>query len=136
MSMPPPPTPSTKKKQKKNMYTSSTTRRNNDMPARAHANQHSPNRPIKFSEDGARPSPARQFFRRWTAARHGPPHFRRWAAAMPGPLTHRISIFPGPARPMTFAARPMKIGPYLGPPTISVGRPVEIKGRPVELNAP
>ena len=36
---------------------------------------------------------------------------------------------PGPARPMTLAARPMRLGLYTGWPANSVGRPVDLTGR-------
>ena len=85
--------------------------------------------PINFSDEGPRPGPARHTFRRWAAAQPGPSN----SFFFPGPV--RTMFFfncrPGPARFIAFAAKPMRYGPYMGRPAISVGRPVDLKGRPM-----
>ena len=103
-------------------------------PPNCHRMGRGPARPINFVEDGPWPGPAHQKFR--GGARPGPArHFFSEDGLRPGPA-HRISNYigrhgpsifqncrPGPARPMAFAARPMRHG-------IHMGRPVDLKSRP------
>ena len=77
--------------------------------------------------DGPRLGPAHHIFRGWAAARPGPSNSN---FSRPGPV-HDILYFSGPAWPMTFAARSMRYGLYMGLPAIPVGRPVNLKGRPM-----
>ena len=65
--------------------------------------------------------PAHQVFKRWVAARRSASHFKTSRPA------HQI--LPGPDRPVTLAARPMRHGLYTGRPAISMGRPVDLMGR-------
>ena len=78
-----------------------------------------------------RPGPTHHFSMSWVAARPSPwpvhPFFRGWAAARPSPSifqtigcgpAHRFLSFPGPARTMTFTARPMRYGPIWAGPWI------------------
>ena len=79
-------------------------------PSNLQRSRRGPARPGNFSEDGLRPGPAHRI-----SNYIGP--------ARPGPSILQICR-PGPARPMTFAARPMRHG-------LHMGRPVDLKSRPM-----
>ena len=100
-----------------------------------------PARPIKFAYHGPRPGQAHQFFRGWTVAR---PSIFSEDGQRPAPRPIEFQIIsarrspahrfcpicrPGPARPMTFAARHMRRGIYMG-------RPVDLKGRSMDRLKP
>ena len=109
--------------------------------------------PSTFYFGGPRSGPAHQFFGGWAAARPGPSTYQRMGR---GPVRQiqrmgrgpvrpielqklparpinfsNLLARPGLTRPMTFSARAMRLGLYMGRPAISVGGPVDLKGRPM-----